>query len=102
MASLRRSDAEVAKARFYDRARSGDLVPIDRNAQPRVVRSPAPNTNQQIRTILRAQNSVVMRHSLCHFPAAAALKTLRIDHDNIVQILNAAVPEDFAATADQL
>src|SRR5579859_769618 len=53
VAALRGGHAKVAEAGFHDGARSGNFVPLDRYAQPGIVRSPAPHSDQQIRAAFR-------------------------------------------------
>src|SRR6516225_3864030 len=101
MASLRWRHPKVAESGLDDRACAGDFVPIDRNPHPRIVRSPAPDSDQQVRTVFCAQNSVEARHGVGDLTAAAALKALRIDDHDIVQILNSPVAENLGAPADQ-
>src|SRR5579863_10619213 len=102
MAALRRGHAKIAESGFHDHASSGDFVPFHGNAEPGIVRPPAPDANQQIRTILRAQHGVEVGHSLGHFLAAAALEVLGIDHDHVTQVVDAAVTQNFCALADEL
>src|SRR5271165_1595368 len=52
MAALRRGDAKITEAGFDDHTRAGNFIPLDRNTKPRIVRSPAADADQQIRTIL--------------------------------------------------
>src|SRR5579864_1024813 len=102
VAALRGRDAEVPKASFDNHARARDFVPLDRNAKPGIVRTPAPHPDQQVRTILRAQNGIEMRHGFCDLAAAPALEALQIDDHHVLQILDASVAENLGATADQL
>jgi len=101
MAALRWGNAKIVESRFNNHARAGDFIPFDRNAQPGFVRSPAPNTNQQIGPVLRVEQAIELSDRLGHFLAATALEALLIDHYNIVKILDAAVAQNFAAQADQ-
>src|SRR5580698_9419797 len=54
VAALRWGYEEIAKACFDDRACSGDLIPLDRNAEPWIVRSPTSNSDEQVRSVLSA------------------------------------------------
>ena len=47
VAALRRCDTEVAEAGFDNYAGGGDFVPLDRNAEPGIVRSPASYSDQK-------------------------------------------------------
>ncbi len=48
MAALRRRNTKIAEPSFHDHARAGDFIPFDGNAQPRFIRAPAANTNQEV------------------------------------------------------
>ena len=52
--------------------------------------------------VLFIELAIELGDRLRHFLAAAALEALRIDHDDIVKILDAAVAQNLAAAADQL
>src|SRR5579871_7004536 len=62
MAALRWSHAEVAESRFHDRTRSRDFIPFHRDSKPRIVRSPAPDTNQQVRAVLSRKGGIEVSH----------------------------------------
>ncbi len=47
VAALGRGDAEVVEAGFDDGAGAGDFVPLDGDAEPGIVGSPAADTDQQ-------------------------------------------------------
>lgn len=102
MAALRWSDAKIAEAGFDNDASGGDFIPLDWNAEPGIVRTPAANPDQQIRTILGIEYSVEMSDGLGDFLAAAALEALRIDDHNIAQIFDPAVAENFTGLAEDL
>src|ERR1700722_16021283 len=99
-ATLRRRDPEVVEASFHDGTGSGDFIPFDRDAEPRIVRTPAADTDPQIRAILRAQGGVEVSHCSCDLLTTAALEALRIDDDDIVQVFDSAVAENLRALAD--
>src|SRR5260221_12340544 len=101
MAALRWGDAKIAEPGLNNHARAGDFIPLDRNAEPGFVRSPAPNPDQQIGPVLRVEPAIELSDRFGHFLAAAAFKTLRIDHYDIVKILEAAIAQNFTALADQ-
>src|SRR3981081_191923 len=101
MAALRGSNAKIAESRLNNHARAGDFIPFDRNAEPRFVRSPAPYPDQQIGPVLPVEQAIEVSNRPGHFLAATAFEALRIDHYDIVKILNAAVAENFTALADQ-
>src|SRR6266436_4281568 len=101
MAALRWGDAKIAESSLDNHARAGDFIPFDRNAQPGFSRSPAANPDQQIGPVLAVEHTIELSHRLGYFLAAAALEALRIDHDDIVKILDAAIAQNFAAQANQ-
>src|ERR1700688_3390172 len=101
MATLRWGNAKIVESCFNNHARAVDFIPFVWNAQPGFVRSPAPNPDQQIGPVLRIELTIELSDRLGHFLAAAALEALRINHYNIVKILDAAVAQNFAAQADQ-
>src|SRR5208282_1998326 len=102
MAALRWSYSEIAESGLDYHARAGDLVPLYRNAQPRFGRSPAAHPDQQVGAVLFIELAIEPCYCRGHFLAAAALEALRIDHHDIVKIVDASVAQNSAALADQL
>src|SRR5205807_8136468 len=76
MTALRGRDAEVAEAGFDDGAGSGDFVPLDGDPEPGIVRSPAADSDQQIRSVLRAQHGIEVGHGPGYLLAATAFEAL--------------------------
>src|SRR5271156_3989445 len=101
MTALRWSYSKIAEPSLHDHACAGDFIPFDWNAQPGFGRSPAPNSDQQIGPVVPKEQAVELSDRLGYFLAAAALEALRVDHDHIVKVLDAAVAQNFAAPADQ-
>ena len=102
MAALRWGDSKIAESGFDNHAGAGDFIPFDRNTQPGFSRSPASNSDQQIRPVLLVEAAIELSDGLGHFLAAAPLKALRIDHYQIMKILDAAITQNHATLADQL
>src|ERR1700682_3744204 len=84
VASLRWGHAKIAEARFHNSARSRDFVPLHRNTQPGIIRSPASDTDKQVGTVLRVQRGVEIGDALRYFVTPAAFETLRIDDNDVV------------------
>src|SRR5262249_44675718 len=95
VASLRGRDAEVAEAILDDGTGPRDFVPFDRNAEPWVIRSPASDADEEVGTIFLSERGIEMGHGAGNFLAATALESLRVDDNDVVQILDPAVAEDF-------
>src|ERR1019366_9170774 len=101
MTALRRNYAEIPESRLNNYPRSGDLVPGHRNSQPRVGRSPAAHSDQQVRRILLAKLSIEMGDALRHFGAAGAFKAVEVNHDRVAQVLQTAMSQHLRALAYQ-
>ncbi len=101
VASLRRGNSQIAEASFDDSARSGNFVPLHRNAQPRIIRSPATHANQKIRCAGLAQFGVKMRDAFRDFLAAGALKAMKVDNHHVMHVVDAPIAHDFGTLADQ-
>src|SRR5271154_1457135 len=97
MAALRGRDSEIAEAGFNDHARAADFVPLYRDAQPGLGRSPASDADQKIRAVLFSELTIEARHRRRDFLTAAAFETLRVHDYYIVKIVDAAVAQHFAA-----
>src|ERR1017187_5692614 len=102
VAALRRGHPKIAEAGLDNHPRSGNLVPGNGNAEPRFVRSPAPDADQRIRLALRTQLGVEVGDTLGHFKTLGALEAVEIDHNDVVQILNAPVSQNHCALANEL
>src|SRR5208282_940163 len=102
MAALRGSHPEIAEPGLDDHTRAGDFVPFHRNAEPRFGRSPAADADQQVRTILFVELAIQAGYGSGYLLAAAALEALRIDHHDVVKIVDASIAQNFTALADQL
>src|SRR5581483_7141852 len=76
VAALRGRNAKVAKARLHDYARSGNLVPGHRYAEPRVGRSPASHADEEVGLVVLGQLCVDARHRLGHLAAARAVEAM--------------------------
>ena len=76
VAALRWSYAEIAEACFNDRACTGDLIPLNGNAEPWVIRSPAANADEQVGRFLALNEALKSSDGASHFLTAAALEAL--------------------------
>ena len=92
VATLRGRHTKVAESGLNDYACPRNLVPGNRDAEPRIIRAPAADSNQQIRDSLFTQLGVVESNLLGHFLTAGTFKSPEIDYYNIVHILNTTVP----------
>src|ERR1700722_11360590 len=101
MTALRGRDTKVAETCLNDQARPGNLIPVHGYSQPGIVRPPAAHSDQKIRPVAGVQYAVEVSDGFSDFVAPAAFEALRIDDDNVIQILDATIAEDFAALAKQ-
>ena len=85
MAALGWRDAKISKAGFDDGAGCGNLVPLDGDSKPGIIRSPTPHSNQQVGTILGdhqiniADFSLGRRESQTGFAPKEAIAVVHVD-----------------------
>src|SRR5437764_1549255 len=101
MAALRGCDAEIAKSSFHDDASSRYLIPLDGNAQPRIVRSPATHANQEVRQSTLGEFRIHLGNDSGDLMAAGALESVEVDDHSISQILYAPVPQNFGTLTQE-
>src|SRR5580704_14312224 len=99
--ALRGRHPQIAEARFDDHARSGNFVPLHRNAQPWIIRSPASDTDQQVRRIRLAQLGIEVRDIARHFNTARTLKAVKVDDHNVPQVFDPAIAQNLRALANE-
>ena len=102
MRSLGGRHFDILQSRFDNGAGAGNLLPLHRDAQPGIHRSPASHPHQQVGTFLADQLQIVLIHLLSGFAAFRALKQFRIDPNDIINLIDDSVAQHPVTFADQL
>src|SRR5215471_18416418 len=102
MTALRRGDAKIAEPGLDNHAGPRNLVPLDWNTQPGIVRSPSPNADEQVGAIGIDQLGIEVSYGPSHFLAATAFETVEVHHHSVTKVPDTAVSQHFCALADQL
>ena len=98
---LRRTDAVVGQPGLHDRAGTRDLIPAHRDAQPRIGRAPASDTDEQIRRGRIAKLGIEPADVRGGFAASRAVEPLDVHHHHVADVRDRAVPQHGLAVAEQ-
>lgn len=92
MRTLGRGHVEILESRLnYDRS-PGDLVPGDRNTEPRIEAPPPPHANENIWLLLSQQLRIHKAQLGGDITAFRSVEPLDINDNDIMQTLDGAVP----------
>ena len=100
MGTLAGFDTEVLETTLRDRFRLTDVAPLNGYTECRDLRSPAPETNEQVLTSFFAQGVVPLPDRFCHLACAEYIERFATQVDDIAYIFYLSDTERIAGTQE--